>query len=281
LVQVAALHSVARGADKPGTVSLSGTGSPEALAKGIASLISASTRSELDRLVSVPDCTTALAAGWELVRRTMPETEQKDVVTPDLLAISRFLGLVEQRLRVPVPKTWAEALKSVAGYGQKDIWFQLVQAGRKGDWRIKRDGAHLRVKRGIRSIKLPAGIVLEPASYATAECVGEWAYVAVYSALPDSRYTLFAIDQGNGKVRWSTTVWGTSRIRPRGVITVGYSGSDWHVVETRSSAETLAVFGFSGSAVYVEVFDRKTGENRCRFSTAYFHELPMTRANWP
>jgi hypothetical protein len=44
----------------------------------------------------------------------------------------------------------------------------------------------------------------------------------------------------------------------------------------RSTDETLVVFGISDNAVYVEVFDRLTGENRCRFSTAYFDDF----SNW-
>jgi hypothetical protein len=205
----------------------------------------------------------------------MPETEQVDVVTPDLLAISRFLGLIEGRIRVPIPKTWEETVRSVQGHGQRNIWFpprpDLVLVARRSEqWLVERDGAHWLVKKGSQLIKFPAEDGLGPVSYATAECAGEWAYVAMYDT--PSAYRLFAIDQGNAKVMWSSKVWGTSKVWPRGVIV--NSGPDWHAVSIRSSGEALGVFGFSSRAVYVEVFDRKTGENRCRFSTAYFDERP-------
>jgi outer membrane protein assembly factor BamB len=83
-----------------------------------------------------------------------------------------------------------------------------------------------------------------------------------------STYRLFAVDQGTGKVVWSSKVWGSSKVWPRGVI--ANSGPDWHFVSMRPSGGTLVVFGLSGTGIYVEAFDRKTGENRCRFSTAYF-----------
>jgi hypothetical protein len=277
-MHVAAPTQVARAADEPGgkradLVHLSGTRSPEELAARIAQLLSTSTRSDLDRLASAPDCTAAIAAGWERVRRTMPSTELEDVVPPDLLAITRFLGLIEGRLQVPIPKTWEETVKSATGHGQKNIWFpprpDLALAARRGErWPLERDGAHWLLKNERRLIKLPAEAGLGLVSNATAECAGESVYVAVYGSLSDA-YRLFALHQDNGQIMWSSKVWGPSKVWPRGVI-VNISGSDWHVVTMRASDEMLTVFGFSGRAVYVEAFDRKTGENRCRFSTAYF-----------
>ncbi len=281
VVHGVALDSVAGASEEPGTkqsdtTCLSGTRSPEELADRIAKLLSSTRMSDLDGLMSVSDCTAALAAGWERVRRTMPDTEEKDVVRPHLQAISLFLGLIEGRLEVSVPKTWEDALKSARGHGPKRIWFPrwdgVLVERRKAKWLLERDGNHLLVKNDKQLIKLPEGTVLEPASHVTVELAGEWVYAAVYSSLPDSDYKLFAIEQATGKLLWSSHVWGTSRINPPGVL-VNHSGSDWHVATMRLSGETLVVFGFSGSAVYVEAFDRKTGENRCRFSTAYLERV--------
>jgi hypothetical protein len=266
--------------DGEGVASLSGARSHEELAARIAKLLVTSKRSDLDRLVTVSDCTTSLAAGWERVRRTMPETEQEDIVGPDLLAVSRFLGLVEGRLQTPIPKTWAETLCSSAGHGQKSIAFRapldLVGAeSMSGGWLVERDGARWLLKAERRVINLPPEVVaLDPVSRGTVKFTRERAYVAVYSSLPESKYKLFAIDPGTGKVEWSSDVWGTSRVWPRGVIVAG-SGHDWHVVTIRSTGGTLVLFGISRWAVYIEVFDRKTGENRCRFSTAYSHEIQL------
>jgi hypothetical protein len=247
-------------------------GSPDELAAHIAKLLPAATKSELDRLSAVSDRTTAMAAGWERVRRTMPEAERPNVVTPDLLAVSRFLGLIEGRLQVPIPMSWQETVMSAKGYGQQRIWFprsDLVPAERAREPSlVERDGARWLVLKDNESIKLPSTERLAPLSHASAECAGEWAYIALYDSLNSSSYRLFAIDRTNGRVAWSSKVWGLSTVVPRGAV-MNTSGSDWHVVIIRLSPETLAVFGFSFRAAYVEVFDRKTGENQCRFSTAY------------
>ena len=278
LVQMGTPDSVESAADKPGNKRedikcLGGTGSPEELAAGIAKLVSPSAEGELGRLMSVPDCTAAIAAGWERVRRTMPETEHDVVVAPDSLAISRFLGLIEGRLHVPIPKTWEQAVKSARGRGQKRISFSTVHLltpkGGIEKWGVERDGANWVVKKGKQLIKLPADDELGPVADAAVEWDGgRQVYVAVYSSFSDA-YRLVAVDQGNGKVIWSSKVWGLTRIMPRGVI-VYTSGPGWHVVSMRLSGESVVVFGFSASNVYFESFDRKTGENRCRFSTSYF-----------
>lgn len=82
-------------------------------------LLSASSMSELDRLVLVPDCTAALAAGWERVIRTVPEA--KKFVAPDANAIARFLGLVEGRVRFPILEAWEAALKSAKADNHRDL----------------------------------------------------------------------------------------------------------------------------------------------------------------
>jgi len=275
--------SIATGADGPrkkqeAVVGFTSAGSPDELAPMLAKLLSSAARSELDRLVCVPDCTAAVAAGWERVRRTMPEIEHEDTVSPDLLEMSRFLGLVEGRIQVPVPKTWAETLKSAVGHAQNNLWFpprpDLALLGRKNEhWSLERNGASWLAKKGLQSIKLPEQDASELGSYATVECAGKWAYVALFDDVVRSPYRLFAIDQDTGRIQWSSRVWGTSRVRSSGVI-VPSGGSDWHIVAMRSSSETLVVFGFSSGAVYMEAFDRKTGQNRCRFSTAYFVAAP-------
>ena len=39
------------------------------------------------------------------------------------------------------------------------------------------------------------------------------------------------------------------------------------------TGETLTVFGISDGDIYIEVFDKMTAENRCRFGTAYFDAI--------
>jgi hypothetical protein len=208
----------------------------------------------------------------------MPAVESEDAVAPDMLAIARFLGLIEGRLHVPIPKAWEEAVKSARGLGQKNIWFpprmDLAMAARSDGQRpLERHGAHWQVKTNNQLIELPADDGVWPFGNATVECAGKLNYVAVYGGLSDA-CKLFAVDQIRGKVIWSSNAWGKSKVRLSDVA-ANNSGSDWHYVMMRLSGEWLVVFGFSSRALYVEAFDRTTGENRCRFSTAYFDFDPI------
>jgi hypothetical protein len=283
LVLVAAQDFVAGAADGPGNLDdeaayLSGTRSPEELAGRIAKLLPTSTGRGLDRLVTASDCTTALAAGWERVRQTMPETKQEATATPDPLGIARFLGLIEGRLRVPVPKAWEEVLKSARGQDRNSIYFppcdlELTER-RSRKWMLEREGANWLVKQDKQVIKLPAEAKLGPISQVTVECVGNTTYAALYGS--SFKYRLFAIDQSNGRIMWSSFVWGASKVWPAGVAAM-YSGSERYHVNICSSGETLVVFGLSGLAMYIEVFDCTTGVNRCRFSTEYFNLVSRSK----
>jgi hypothetical protein len=56
-----------------------------------------------------------------------------------------------------------------------------------------------------------------------------------------------------------------------GQLVGGRSGPDFQpVVEIETAGDEVAVFGFTGPAAYIEVFDARTGRNLCRFNTAYF-----------
>jgi hypothetical protein len=245
-------------------MSLNRADSPEELATRLAGLLAAAPMGELDRLVSDPDCTVALAAGWERVRRTIPRAKAQEVVSPDGEALSRFLGLIEGRARVPIPGAWEATVKSAKGHSPKAVWFPLLEPVRKDLARprpLRRDGDQWIVEQEGRTIKLPAEDGLGLVDHAAVLLVGETLYVALYG-WPPNPYRLFAVDRGSGKVIWSSKVWAAGGL-------MSYEGQGWHVATLHSAGETLAVFGVSDGAAYVEVFDKKTGVNRCRFSTAY------------
>ena len=90
----------------------------------------------------------------------------------------------------------------------------------------------------------------------------EAAYIALYGWPPIPR-KLFAIDRASKKVIWSSKAWANGGL-------MSYQGQGWHFAEIRSAGETISLFGISEGGAYVEVFDKKSGENRCRFSTSYF-----------
>jgi hypothetical protein len=199
----------------------------------------------------------------------MPEAEQHEVISPDGQAISRFLGLVEGRIQVPIPKAWEATVKSAKGYGQRAIWFSYpkrVERSSIEDWSLGRDGDQWIVKKDGQSIRVPVEVRLAPVEKAAVHLAAETAYVALYHSWPPTPYRLLAVHPGNGKVIWSAKVWAAGGL-------TDYDGDGWHVAELRLVGETLAIFGVSDSAAYIELFDKKTGKNRCRFSTAYFDAI--------
>ncbi len=67
-------------------------------------------------------------------------------------------------------------------------------------------------------------------------------------------------------------MWAAIEKAPCGIV-MGNTASDVHVDQMRLSVDVIVVFGFSGSAVYVEGFDLRTGENRFTFGTTYYDKL--------
>jgi hypothetical protein len=256
--------------DKDGRpVPMSQARSARELAARIRNLLSSSPTGELDHLVAAADCSVALAAGWERVCRTLPVEEQNELVVPDRQAISRFLGLLEGRIQFPIPTAWESAVKSAKAYSQRNFLFSVPKHGGEpspGHGLLRRAGDRWIVKKDSQLIKLPpADGGSGPINYAAVELADEWAYTALYGPFPIP-YTLSATDRGSGKIIWSSKVWANGDWG-------AYSGTGGHFIIIRSTREEIAVFGITsfGSA-YVEVFDKKTGENRCRFCTRYSDE---------
>ncbi len=254
----------ARVENNEGVVSLGRADSPSQLAAVINSLFAASSVSEVDRLVSAPDCAVALAAGWERVRRTMPKAKQQDLVSPDVAALARFLGLVEGRIRTPIPEAWEAAVKSTKGSSRMATWFsypELIEGALKKN-RPRRDAHEWIVEKDRMSIRVPVEDGLGPVDNVAAHLDTEAVYIALYG-WPPVPYRLLAVDRASKKVIWSSKVWAAGGLK-------AYGGQGWHFAETRLGGETLTVFGISEGSAYIEVFDKNTGENRCRFSTSYF-----------
>ena len=242
--------------------------SPGELATRIDSLFSAATEHELDLLVAAPDCTVALASGWEGVRRTLPKERQQKIVSPDREAISRFLELVGRRTRFPIPGIWEASVKNAKSYGRDNIWFPLPKTVEKSAGvaapvvLLRREGDQWIVKKGSQTVTLPAEDGRGPVDKATVAMTDETVYVALH-AWPPTPYKLYAIERSSGKIIWSSLVWADGGF-------MNYSGQGWHVVELRLAGDKLAVFGVSTGTAYIEVFDRRTGENQYRFGTSYF-----------
>ena len=252
--------------------------SPRDLAKRVGAMVSAASAQELESRMADADDGMALSAGWERVRRTMPEKEQQEALRPDRETIARFLGLVEGRTRFPIPAIWETAMKSLQYLSRKQFWFYLPQvlegaANAEGESAsgvaIRREGDQWTITKANQTISLSTTDRFGSGGKAAVELKGETAYVALYGRFPFS-YKLYAVDRRSGKVIWVSRVWAGSGFGLR-------MGQDWHVVEIRVAGGKVAVFGVSSDTAYVEMFDQKTGENQCRFGTEYFRAVVVHR----
>ena len=246
---------------------LSIAASPTDFARGVSEIFANLRSDDLDLLVSVPDCSVALAAGWERVRRTMPAVTQQNLIRPDANAISRFLGLIEGRLQAPVPELWEAAIKSAKktsvkrriSYSQP----RLERTPSHSKASFQRDGPNWNVTKNNQTIKVPAEDDFGPVDDAVAEITPDVGYVALYG-WPPIPTALHAINRHTGKALWSSKIWmGGSDVD-------NFEGQGWHAVDMQVRGDVVILFGVSNRTAYIEAFDRKTGENRCRFGTGYF-----------
>jgi hypothetical protein len=221
--------------------------------------------SELDRLASHSDWGLALSAAWERVRRTMPLDEKRQLVRPDPQAMAQFLALVEAKLNIPIPYSWQRIVRGANGVSRQNLGFSgttLMELARTELITAQENaGQRTVVKDGIK-IKLPDENGQFQVDGAAVELAGKRAFVALHG-WPPIPYKLFAIDRASGAIAWS------SDVRATGDLTA-WDGLGWHLATIRAAEDRLVVFGVSGEAAYIEVFDIKTGVNRGRFNTFYF-----------
>jgi hypothetical protein len=243
---------------------LIGADSPEKVAARNRVLFSHISLNEVDLLVSTSDCSDALSAGWERVRRTMPEAKQEHDVHPDDKVLSRFLGLIEGRIQCPIPLAFEATLRSAKGISRKSISFicpaRVEEELKK--YKPRELGDEWIIERGALSFKLPIERGMGPVDNVAVDLNDEVAYIGLYG-WPPNPYQLVAVNRTSQKVIWSSKVWAAGGLKD-------YEGHGWHFVEIRLTGDQLIVFGVSGACAYIETFDAKTGQNRCRFSTAYF-----------
>jgi hypothetical protein len=192
----------------------------------------------------------------------MPTEQQDDHVKPDGLAVARFLGFVEGRLRTPIPEAWEEAVKSVHGYSRSAVSFYVPndKTSSRG-LKPEREGDDWIIEIESRRIQLPRDDQLRPVVDAAVTVVDDIGYVALYCSFPVP-YRVFAIDLANKQGKWSSKVWGTGDL-------ILYQGRGCHLAECCVTEETLTIFGVSDSCAYIEVFDKLSGQIQWRFCTSY------------
>ena len=247
---------------------------PWQFAERVNGLFSGVSEQDLRRLVADPDSTIAVSGGWHRVLQTVAEGTLGESARPGNAALNRFLGLVEGRVGVPIPDFWeAGVLSTVHQRAERAEWDDYVyfptpqrlengaheRPSDAGDWSLRRADDRWLVTQGGVKWSLPAHDGRGPVDHVRVHLRGGNAYVALY-AWPPGGHMVHSVDRSSGRVVWSSEVWADCGL-------TAYTGYGWHEVEIRTTSDQLVVFGLSTHIAYVEVFDRRTGQNLWRFNT--------------
>jgi hypothetical protein len=237
---------------------------------------------------------TALAASWESNTNT-----GFTKLNPNP---QRFLGFLEGRTRLKVPLEWevwlitelhrddqklidsslkrylpiAPFLKDVDG-SVMDVSPPFSQTP-LGIWippgtELKKHGKMITISVGANSVTVREELLdrLRKASSGDllkAVLGPKHSYIALFSGSGQA-FPLLCLESNSGRVIWEAETWGYGGENVKGVGT----GITHHEIEIVVGDKKVALFG-QGWGCYLEVFDRDTGANLCRFSTSYWVTKP-------
>lgn len=251
--------------------------SPIDLSEYLCALLSKASDKDLSYLTSDSDCTIALSAAWERLRRTVP-LKPKLNWSLDRAALIQFIGFVEARTGVDIPPIWGQAVLSANSHSRDNIWFPLHEetgapSNRRGHDAVslRREEDRLIIKNGNEEWSLRAEADMDFAENVTVQRDGDYVFIAIYG-WPPEEFTVYVLNRNTKKQIWTKEVWAASCV-------MAYTGQGRHFVEIRSSQNVVVVFGVSGSAAYLEILDKSTGTNLCRFNSSYLQSFATPEPN--
>ena len=228
------------------------------------------TNKKIEKLETSADPTIALSAAWERVRRTIPKKESNQVYTPDKEAFDHFLQIVAERTETSIPDGWGAVVMSTTARHRGNIRFEqpdFVKEASETQLVLKGQQASIEKKLG-ESANLLIEDLEDVAGFYPTHVENGVLYIARYFYDPSS-YQLLALDPKTTQAIWSSKVWAAEA----GIINCGGICIPWHHAEFHTTEDTLVIFGVTDAGFYVEIFDKKTGENLCRFSSAYLRDV--------
>jgi hypothetical protein len=222
--------------------------------------------------------TIAIAAAWHEVRETFAETTKPDTLPQcgakiDQAALERFLGFVEGRLRIRLPKVWQESCRHPRVYSPRSIRIQTFKywprhstdAGFSAPLSVqatKEDG-RVTVNTDVGECQLPKSVLSKKdllAGSLAAAIDTEYCVCAFYNEIGYG-YKLHCVNLKKESVVWTKPVFAGFY---GGVSGTGYQSR----VSIHLKAGHAFVFGTCLMGSYVEVFSLKTGQPTCRFTSA-------------
>jgi hypothetical protein len=231
-------------------------------------------------LMTGDDNSRALSAAWKAVRKAIkePVMEGRRGVQPDGIALARFLGFVEGRLKVTLPKEWEDAVMTAECHrNRSDYWIFLHEG--VGPYHLPEGG--IRTARNITLSRTDGALVASSGNDAfrfdsalfkregktfslNVLFDDERCYAVIHQDFIFRPYQIFCMHRPSGRLLWTADALNGAVLLPGG----GGSDADWHFTWLTLKNDTLYVFGASRSTTYVEGFSSTTGENQFRFSTS-------------
>jgi hypothetical protein len=224
----------------------------------------------LPELQQSPHDSIAVQAAWQELAMTVPDFE-KEVPSDfrvDRAKLNWFLGFLEGRGRVRLPKWWSDAILRAEVRRGRSFCFPEQETSppwpKVGeDCKVTKRGDVFTLRVGSDSIVLPpqiTGTIHDGSRHFTGCFTSKDCYVADFQ---DSGYefTVCKIDRQTDKVVWTAQVWGSYRGSMGGS---GVRGEGSIEVQ----GDRVVVFGNS-IGIHVEAFRTDNGKNLFRFSNGY------------
>ena len=208
------------------------------------------------------------------------------------LSMQWFVGFIEGRLRIRVPKDW----KSVIEKGKIEIQDKLTvslpsdlvlswrkskpenEIGVRTDKSVRysksdvgytvslEDGKNIEVK--FQTIEKAEKLIGGKVSEIDVFTNGELTIIGFRSTF-NFPYLIGAFDGEEKRLIWSQKVFCED--------TVVRGGGACHSTNARFSDSDFFLFGYGIGGAYLEVFDMKNGKPKCRFSTSYYYMKPKSK----
>jgi hypothetical protein len=272
------------------TTSMQGAKTPAELAQIFKQRFDDASDEQIRKYMSGDDAGDAIAAGWEMVRRSVNVAKANAqgevqaaaaqrryvVVHPDKDALSHFIEIVDARTG-GAPTVFRNAVATCsadtgymppgAGYGPDGptVGFSGIPGQTvSNSATVQRVGTSNNVV--VIVDQSNQWTVPLAGDSATAVLTDGIAYLASYSSYPARPYPLYAIDRKTNAQIWKTQEWSANGSTPQG----GNSGHASGKVELKISGDCLVVFGVAYNGADIERFDLKTGNNLSRFCTKYY-----------
>jgi hypothetical protein len=220
----------------------------------------------------------SLDEAWDRIRRAIPEKEGKESKREvDGRLLQRFLGFLEGRLRVNLPKQWERSVGAARAFHRDNIVFDVDRKrrmirgthgfylDRQNKLNVRRNSAELVVDRVSIGIPMDAYkrlTAMKPTHRCSQLSVlvsGDRCFIANY-ANTGTPFFLLCLNRTSNEVEWQSEAKGSG---------VGaYLGVGSHAVYLAENDESIVAFGVEGISIHIEGFDKKSGRRQFWFSSA-------------